>query len=219
MFRIRDFFYKAAWFICRNALRDGVQVIIAGHNKGWKDGASMGNRNSQSFVSVPVDSFLSILKHTAWKNGIAYILTEESYTSKASLLDMDYIPVYKEGDSAKHVFSGKRVKHGLYRTAGGVLFNADINGAGNIIRKVYPDAFRGMDLSYLWETTLAIGCRQLYPIGDPARKDALRKRMKAHAHKPSYMSLERHDLRWRRKISLMEAFGAGKKPFLKTKIV
>lgn len=36
----------------------------------------------------------------------------------------------------KPEFSGKRVKRGLYRTAGGQLVNADANGACNIGRKV-----------------------------------------------------------------------------------
>ncbi|MFA1823020.1 hypothetical protein ACDX78_23285, partial [Virgibacillus oceani] len=33
------------------------------------------------------------------------------------------------------VFTGKRVKRGLYRTCKGLLLNADINGAANIFRK------------------------------------------------------------------------------------
>lgn len=32
-------------------------------------------------------------------------------------------------------FSGKRIKRGLYQTAKGILVNADINGALNILRK------------------------------------------------------------------------------------
>jgi putative transposase len=41
----------------------------------------------------------------------------------------------------KHIFSGKRVKRGLYRASNGREINADINGAGNTIRKVASDAF------------------------------------------------------------------------------
>jgi putative transposase len=61
----------------------------------------------------------------------------------ASLLDLDLLPVYdsKSNDSEKPTFSGKRVKRGLYRASDGRKINADINGAGNIIRKVAPDAF------------------------------------------------------------------------------
>ena len=32
----------------------------------------------------------------------------------------------------------KKIKRGLYRSKNGILMNADINGASNIIRKVYP---------------------------------------------------------------------------------
>jgi putative transposase len=45
------------------------------------------------------------------------------------------------GNNKKHRFSGKRIKRGLYRASDGRLINADINGAGNTIRKVAPDAF------------------------------------------------------------------------------
>jgi putative transposase len=64
---------------------------------------------------------------------------EESYTSKASFLDADPLPVY--GDADIPIFSGKRVKRGLYRAANGRRINADVNGAYNTIRKVLPDSF------------------------------------------------------------------------------
>ena len=52
----------------------------------------------------------------------------------------DPLPVY---DAAKPtpVFSGRRVKRGLYRAADGRRINADVNGAYNILRKVVPNAF------------------------------------------------------------------------------
>ena len=45
-----------------------------------------------------------------------------------------------EGDIDKenlqeYVFSGKRIKRGLYQTSAGKLINADCNGALNILRK------------------------------------------------------------------------------------
>jgi len=36
---------------------------------------------------------------------------------------------------------GRRVKRGLFRSKSGILINADVNGAYNIIRKVAPNAF------------------------------------------------------------------------------
>src|SRR5579883_2888020 len=109
----------------------------------WKQEANMGKRNNQNFVSIPHARFISMLTYKAELVGITVKVTEESYTSKASLLDLDRLPVHdsKSNDSEKPTFSGKRVKRGLYRASDGRKINADINGAGNIIRKVAPDAF------------------------------------------------------------------------------
>jgi putative transposase len=67
-------------------------------------------------------------------------ITEESYTSKASWLDLDPLPVRNESGE-KHTLSGKRVKRGRSRASEGRKLHADINGAGNSLRKVAPDAF------------------------------------------------------------------------------
>ena len=66
----------------------------------------------------------------------AFILTEESYTSKASFYDRDPLP--KFGD-AKVEFSGKRKHRGLYVSKNGFAVNADVNGSLNIGRKVIPE--------------------------------------------------------------------------------
>ena len=64
-----------------------------------------------------------------------YIEQEESYTSKASFLDLDEIPTYDADNLQEYSFSGKRIKRGLYRSKSGRLINADVNGAANILRK------------------------------------------------------------------------------------
>ncbi len=81
-----------------------------------------------------------MLTYKAELVGISVKITEESYTSKASFLDRDPLPIRNTGNG-KHTFSGKRVERGLYRASGKRYINADINGAANIIRKVAPDAF------------------------------------------------------------------------------
>ncbi|MHB1407862.1 MAG: RNA-guided endonuclease InsQ/TnpB family protein, partial [Desulfitobacteriaceae bacterium] len=63
----------------------------------------------------------------------------ESYTSKASFLDRDELPEYDLERKDAPIFSGKRVKRGLYRSANGQDINADLNGAANILRKAFPD--------------------------------------------------------------------------------
>ena len=50
-------------------------------------------------------------------------------------------------------FSGSRIKRGLYRCGDGTVINADLNGAGNILRKYNPDAFENIkDFSFLNNT-------------------------------------------------------------------
>ena len=75
-----------------------------------------------------------MLTYKAQEQGIEIILTEESYTSKCSLLDHE--PLEKREE-----YLGRRVKRGLFQSSDGRLINADINGAGNIMRKVVPNAF------------------------------------------------------------------------------
>ena len=62
-------------------------------------------------------------------------LQEESYTSKTSFFDGDEIPIYDKENLQEYIFSGKRIKRGLYQTKKGYLLNADCNGALNILRK------------------------------------------------------------------------------------
>lgn len=63
-------------------------------------------------------------------------MTNESYTSKASFVDGDKMPkTYNPKTKKKRVFSGRRVKRGLYKSQDGTLVNADANGAYNILRK------------------------------------------------------------------------------------
>ena len=64
-----------------------------------------------------------------------YIEQEESYTSKASFLDMDELPIFDAEKPYNGSFSGKRIKRGLYKSKSGRLINADVNGAANILRK------------------------------------------------------------------------------------
>ena len=82
-----------------------------------------------------------MLYYKAELAGITVLITEESYTSKASFLDRDPLPVRHPNDDTKHIFSGKRVERGLYRASDGRFINADLNGAYNMVRKVAPDAF------------------------------------------------------------------------------
>ena len=121
---------------------EGIGTLVIGKNPLWKQETRMGKRNNQNFVSVPHARFIAMLTYKAALVGIQVKITEESYTSKASFLDADPLPVYDPQHKEKPpTFTGRRVKRGLYRAANGQRFNADVNGAYNIMRKVLPDAF------------------------------------------------------------------------------
>ena len=76
-----------------------------------------------------------LLRNLCERYGMKYLEQEESYTSKASFLDLEEIPFYNGDNPYKGEFSGKRVKRGLYNTLDNRIVNADVNGATNILRK------------------------------------------------------------------------------------
>jgi putative transposase len=73
---------------------EGIGLLIVGKNALWKQEVEMGRRNNQNFVQIPHARFIEMLTYKAELVGIRVILTEESYTSKASFLDRDEMPVY-----------------------------------------------------------------------------------------------------------------------------
>jgi putative transposase len=139
--RIDHYLHTASKRIIDLLVQEEIGVLVIGKNDGWKQDIEIGKRNNQNFVQIPHARFIQMLCYKAELVGITVLLTEESYTSKASFLDRDPLPVRRPSDDSKHTFSGKRVERGLYRASGNRYINADINGAYNIIRKVAPDAF------------------------------------------------------------------------------
>ena len=111
-----------------------VSKLVVGYNKEWKQEINIGSKNNQNFVSIPFRKILDILRYKLEDNGIEYKEQEESYTSKASYLDNDDIPIYKE-ETEEIKFSGKRIKRGIYKSKQEKIINADLNGALNILKK------------------------------------------------------------------------------------
>ena len=111
-----------------------ISKLVVGYNKEWKQEINIGSKNNQNFVSIPFRKILDILRYKLEDNGIEYKEQEESYTSKASYLDNDDIPIYKE-ETEEIKFSGRRIKRGIYKSKQGKIINADLNGALNILKK------------------------------------------------------------------------------------
>ena len=142
--KVRDYLNKTARIIINHCITKKIERLIVGFNLGMKDGINIGSRNNQNFVQIPFYSLRGKLKALCERYGLLYQEQEESYTSSASALDGDELPIYNADKPAIYQFSGKRVKRGLYRSKDGHLINSDANGAANIGRKSKQNGFAGL---------------------------------------------------------------------------
>ncbi len=138
--RVNAYMHAASRRIIDLLVAEGIGTLIIGKNRYWKQEVEMGRKNNQQFVQIPHARFIDMLIYKAKLMGIDVRITEESYTSKASFLDLDEIPTYDREQSGTHQFSGKRAGR-WYRARSGRRIHADINGSYNTLRKVIPTAF------------------------------------------------------------------------------
>jgi putative transposase len=117
-----------------------IGTLVIGKNAQWKTDINLGKQTNQNFVSIPHARLIEMLEYKGFLVGIKVIVQEESFTSKANFLGLDPIPVYGK-TKTEPVFTGKRIKRGLYKTSTGQLINSDVNGSFNILRKAIPNAF------------------------------------------------------------------------------
>ena len=143
--RINDYLSKAARTIVNYCLNNDIGKLVLGYNEDFQRKSNIGSINNQNFVNIPYGKLRDKLIYLCKLYGIEFKLQEESYTSKASFFDGDEIPIYDKENLQEYIFSGKRIKRGLYQTSGGKLINADCNGALNILRKS-----KVVDLSVLY---------------------------------------------------------------------
>jgi IS605 OrfB family transposase len=138
---VHSYLHQATARIAAELEDIGVTEVAIGKNPQWKTEVDMGRRNNQQFVQIPHDKFIKMLTQKLEKLGITVKVGEESYTSKASFLDWDIIPIWEPGKANQVKFSGKRVATKKYRSSSGAVIHADVNGAFNIGRKVIPNSF------------------------------------------------------------------------------
>lgn len=143
--QMRDAINKAARLVVNNCLENGYGVLVFGWGDGIKTSINLGSKTNQEFVLIPTSRLKDRIEQLCIEYGIEFIETEESYTSKTSFLDGDFLPTRGEKPASWKPSGkrGKRVKgklnnlgRGGYLTAKGWKINADCNGAVNILRKV-----------------------------------------------------------------------------------
>ena len=133
--RVNDYMNKTARKIINYCLNNDIGNIVLGYNNNFQRNSNVGSINNQNFVNIPYSKLRDKLEYLSKLYGIEFKLQEESYISIASFFDRDEIPIYNKDNSQEYIFSGKRIKRGLYKTKKGYLLNADCNGALNILRK------------------------------------------------------------------------------------
>lgn len=133
--RVDDYINKTCRYIINYCLANDIGTLVIGYNQSFQCKPDMSKKNNQNFTFLPFGKIREKLEYLCKRYNINYVLQEESYTSKASFFDNDELPIYNMDNPQNYEFSGKRIKRGLYQTKDGYLFNADCNGALNILRK------------------------------------------------------------------------------------
>lgn len=132
--KITDYLHKTSRFIVDYAKQHSVSVIVIGHNNKWKQNSVLSKQVNQHFVQMPFNTLISQIEYKAEELGIKVVLVEESYTSGTSFLDNE-MPV-------KENYNKSRRKHrGIFKSNNGTLINADVNGAFQILKKAFPNAY------------------------------------------------------------------------------
>jgi len=138
--KVDDYLHKASCYLVKLLVDQQITTLVIGNNPGWKQEVNLGKVNNQKFVTIPHARLIDMISYKCQLVGIKVIIQEESYTSVANFLNLDPLPVYGQ-TTEKPVFSGKRIKRGLYRTDRGFLCQSDVMGSYNILRKAFPNAF------------------------------------------------------------------------------
>ena len=132
--KVDDFIHKASRYIVDYCRDNKINTIIIGNNKNWKQNSKMSKVVNQNFISIPYYKFIEKVKYKAEEIGINIIITEESYTSGTSFLDNE-LPIKENYNK------NRRIHRGLFISNNNVRINADVNGAYQIMKKVFPKAF------------------------------------------------------------------------------
>ena len=142
--KVNDYMNKAARTIINYCINNDIGTLVVGYNETFQRGSDMGKSNNQIFINIPYGQLRSKLEYLCQLNGIVFVKQEESYTSKSSFWDRDEIPIYNNDNPKVYIFSGKRIKRGMYQCANGKCLNADVNGALNILRKSNVVSLEGL---------------------------------------------------------------------------
>ena len=138
-YKVEDYIHKATKIVIDFLKDNDIDTLVCGYNTGWKQETNIGKINNQNFVYIPHSSIIEKLSYKCENEGILFKTTEEGYTSGTSFLD--------EEDPCEENYDKSRRKYrGLFISNNGIPINADVNGSYQIMKKVFPTAFKnGVD--------------------------------------------------------------------------
>ena len=131
--KINDYFHKTSRKIIEYCVINDIGTIVIGYNSDWKQNCQIGKRSTQNFVTIPYYKLIQQLDYKAAEQGITVIRQEESYSSKCSFLDNEPLEHHSK-------YLGRRMTRGLFKSHKGIIINADVNGAYNILKKAFLNA-------------------------------------------------------------------------------
>lgn len=163
--QIEDYLNKAVSTLIKKCIEHNIDEIIIGYNKGFKNGGVKNTdlkgkkkrKTNQAFVQIPISRFKDKVILKAKEYGIYVRVINESYTSKSSFYDND--PIKKD------MYSGSRIKRGLYQTKNKTIVNADVNAALNIYKKyIIKSNSTNNKIDYLMSRGLTIPSRTVVAL-------------------------------------------------------
>ena len=125
---INNYFHKISREIIKIALKHNVKTVVIGDISLIKQEMNY----NKSFVQLPLQRLVDLIKYKAELTGMEVQLIKESYTSGCSSLDIE--PINKV-----YYNKNRRIYRGLFKSNKGLLINADINGSLNILRLYVKD--------------------------------------------------------------------------------
>lgn len=146
--RLKNFVHNVSRKVVNYCLENGIDTLICGYNKEWKQECGMSKPSNQKFAYLPFETLINQFEYKCQDAGIKFLLVDESYTSGTSFLD---------GELAckENYDKSRRVKRGLFK-AYDQLINADVNGSLQIMQKAFPNAFTSYGIEGLGLTPLVI---------------------------------------------------------------
>ena len=131
-FKMEYFMHCASKYIINYCVENNIGTIVIGKNDKWKQECDMSRFVNQNFIQIPDELFIDKLKYKSEEIGINVIENEERYTSGTSFLDNE-LPIKENYNK------NRRVYRGLFVSNTGIKINADVNGAYQIMRKVFSN--------------------------------------------------------------------------------